>query len=581
MIVSSTKNIRDILNQGTRYVVPDYQRNFEWKKENATDFWEDAIEGKTFLGTFVFDISKIASEKKCIIVDGQQRLTTIFILLSACRNRAKQLRNIDQAIVIQEKLSFKNDTSGKSTLSKLETSESVKEVFEKTIISYDWDGKTFNFKNKNRQSNKIKPLYEFFTERVNKLNSKDLEGLLENIYSSTVVCIEIQDTQEAFDIFERTNARGMELNAADLLKNYLFSREAANDLKNVWENIVDNSSNNIVRMIKYFHVSKFGLVSKRKLFSEIKKYGEENSAEKLLQEINEFSYLFSIIIQGTYEDIIEWGSKKKLDEFSKEHNAKSLNRSFDALRLFGVTQGYPLIIKIMEFIPLLARKEHRKIIEKSFLKLAVSIEKYHFINNAISQRPGNEVEKYYADKCKENLNERNIKSFIESIIQDLKKKIVSESEFIERFSEVNYENDFPLIYYINDRLNNYNRKGGQVVEIYNPDKRIIKKNYNIEHLIPKNLEEYSFNREDFDNFIDNIGNLLVISLHTNSELRNKPLFDKLKILKDKDAVLLPEVNIFIKKWSNKDWTKLDSIKKNIQNRSQELGKRSLLEVWKI
>ena len=85
---------------------------------------------------------------------------------------------------------------------------------------------------------------------------------MEKLYDSSFVVIEIEDTQEAFDIFERTNARGMELNAADLLKNYLFARQASDNLSQDWESIIENSSGNILRMIKYYYVANYGYTPK-------------------------------------------------------------------------------------------------------------------------------------------------------------------------------------------------------------------------------------------------------------------------------------------------------------------------------
>ena len=98
------------------------------------------------------------------------------------------------------------------------------EIFSQTIASGTWDGKTFNFTHKKRQIAKIKPIYSYFVDKLSKFNKEEIKDILEKLYDSSFVVIEIEDTQEAFDIFERTNARGMELNAADLLKNYLFAR---------------------------------------------------------------------------------------------------------------------------------------------------------------------------------------------------------------------------------------------------------------------------------------------------------------------------------------------------------------------
>lgn len=582
MIDAKKITVRDLLDKSVQYGVPQNQRNFEWKKEQAEEFWEDISSGGTFLGTIVLDVNKEEKEKNILIVDGQQRLTTIFILLSACRNQAKKIKEIEQAQAIQHKLSFMDDTTGKSSKTKLVTSPSIRDVFEETITSYDWDGSKFNLKNKKRQANRIKPIYNYFSEKIVKYNQTKIQELLDFLYKSTIVKIEIQETREAFDIFERMNARGMELNAADLLKNYIFARkeiENIEDLEERWEVIVDNSIGNIVRMIKYFYVSKFGYIQKKKLFSAIKDYSETTGTKKMLNELESFSSLYQLIGNSTDRAVIEWATNEKINYFKKEYNAQSLNRVFDALSLFGVTQTYPIIIKSMSAISSVHNLKVKEKLAEKFLTSVEAIEKYHFINNAIAQRPGNEVEKYYADKCYEEIKtEKDINTFFNNINQDLSKKIVPKEEFIGRFTELNYEDDFILIYYIYDRMNNQEKKGGQYLNIYNPDKKILKRNYNIEHLIAQNTKEYdSILKDSKGDVLHNIGNLLVVSLHTNSMLGNKHIKDKFKILKEKEK--LPEAHRFIKDWECKNWSSLDDINKNIIKRAETLGEKAYKEIW--
>lgn len=583
MIDAKRVTVRDLLDKSTQYRVPESQRNFDWKKEHAEEFWEDMASGGTFLGTIVLDISREEKDKEVLIFDGQQRLTTIFILLSACRNQAMKKGKIEQAQIIQQKLSFMDDTTGASNKTKLIVSPSIKDAFEATITSYDWHGSNFAVPGKKRQVNRIKPIYDYFADKLRKYDHEQIKELLENLYKSVIVRIEIEETQEAFDIFERTNARGMELNAADLLKNYLFAKDASENLIERWETIVDNSLGNIVRMIKYFYVSKFGYVQKKRLFAELKKYGEKTGAGKLLDELEGFSQLYQLVGDSTSKSIIDWSDQEKIKYFAKEYNAQSLNRAFDALSLFNVSQTYPVVIKCLTALLSISKDEQR---EKSALKLLSFIqvlEKYHFINNAVSQRPGNEVEKYYADKCGEQIkNATDLDTFMKGIIDGLKEKLVSFEEFSGRFAELNYENDFLLIYYIHDRLNNQDNKGGQYINIYNPDRKIIRKNFNIEHLVARDLSEYEFDLDELsEDTVHNIGNLLVISFHTNSsqELGNKQIKAKFKVLKTKEAI--PEVKRFVEEWKSKSWNSLKAIQKNIADRAESLAQRAYQDVWKL
>lgn len=578
MITADKRSIEDILTKSVKYIVPDNQRNFEWKKEQAEEFWEDVSTGEVFLGTFVFDVSR-ENQKIITIVDGQQRLTTVFILLAALRHQAKKVESLSQALAIQNVLSFTDITTGKTLEGKLETSPSIKSVFEKTITNGDWDGDSFSFRGEKRKVNRLRPIYEFFKNKVAKFPSEEISLVLGNLYRSSVVQIDIQDTQEAFEIFERTNARGLELNAADLLKNYLFARGASDSLTEDWDEIVANASGNILRMIKYFYISRFGLVQKRELFRKLKKYGEKVGAQQLLTEIKSFSYLYYLLQNGKSEDISDFGKLYKIDFFRKEYHADKVNRAFDALNLFGVSQTYPLVIKVLEAFISEKDQQVREKSAKNFWLLLQTLEKYHFINNAVSQRPGNEVEKYYADKCEEKLDSSNLEAFVKQIVSDLKKKLVGSEEFISRFKSLNYENDFALVYYIFDRLNNIGREGGQVIKIYNPDKKLLKKNFNIDHLVAQNSDEYDFGDTEIGDLVHNIGNLLVISMHSNSQLQNIHMTKKFEILKDFEMLNLPEAANFVNSYSDKSWDSIENVSENIETRARDLAERSYGAVW--
>jgi len=325
MIKPLDKTVRGILDDSVRYVVPEYQRNFEWHKEHAEEFFEDISAGSVYFGTLVFDTSKRQKEKETIIVDGQQRLTTIFIFLAACRLRAHQIHSTGQTSAIQSKLSFIDDTTGDSGTPKLEASPSINEIFSQTIVNGIWDGKTFNFTHKKRQIAKIKPIYSYFVDKLSKFNKEEIKDILEKLYDSSFVVIEIEDTQEAFDIFERTNARGMELNAADLLKNYLFARQASDNLSQDWESIIENSSSNILRMIKYYYVSNYGYTPKKRLFKDLKKHGEIIDSKEFLIEYKENT--FSLDRFNQYHDKELLIRKTLIGPHRDEYHIYMINKS--------------------------------------------------------------------------------------------------------------------------------------------------------------------------------------------------------------------------------------------------------------
>jgi len=86
------------------------------------------------------------------------------------------------------------------------------------------------------------------------------------------------------------------------------------------------------------------------------------------------------------------------------------------------------------------------------------------------------------------------------------------------------------------------------------------------------MEKYKFNNDDINDYIHNIGNLLVISLHTNSECQNKHIEEKFSIFTKKED--LPEAKYFVNKWQKIKWLKPEDIIRNIKTRAKDLGNRS-------
>jgi uncharacterized protein with ParB-like and HNH nuclease domain len=581
MLNANKTKLEKVLSRAVKYSVPNYQRNFEWRRDNAEEFWQDIQSQGTFLGTIVFNVSKEETNQEIEIVDGQQRLTTIFILLAALRTAAVRVKNYQQASAIQQFISFIDNTSGASSATKFVASESIRDAFNETIANESWDGKDFNIKSlksKKRQINRIKPIYSFFAEKVSNFGFDDIKGILSNLYSSIFVEIEIMNTEDAFEIFERTNARGLDLNAADLLKNFLFAQTNLNNIEEKWEQVINYSSGNILRMIKYFYVSKQGGVRKKELFSKLRNYGEIVGSEKFLEELTRYARLYDLIINKGDEDFLEYGKEYSIEFYQTQYNAEEINRSLDAINLFGITQSYPLILKALDSVTVMESSRERETFAKQINQLVKLIENYHFVNSAVSQRPGNVVEKFYTDMCEPDMTVDSLKNIINKVKAKFVEERVKLPEFVERFKELNYHNDYRLVLYINDRFNNHERRGGQIEKMYNSDSRALRRNFDIEHLIAQDSSKYSLPPEKFEDLIHNIGNLIVISKHTNGSLQNKHILDKIPLIKNKDS-RLREVQELSEIWENSIWDTFEKIEKNIQERAENMAERAYNKVW--
>jgi uncharacterized protein with ParB-like and HNH nuclease domain len=215
MIQPRSVTASEILTLSNNFIVPKFQRDYSWKKSEASEFLGDlqseAARG-LFLGTLIFDVSD-ENNKRITIIDGQQRLTTILLLLIACRERAKAIGAKEIANMTQQRITFVNAATGQSLGPLLIASESIKDVFDH-VSSYSWDG-TFlpriDGKPVKRQVNRVKPVFDLFSHAISGHDQGLLSALLDAIYKVRVIRIDVEGEEEAFSIFERTNARGVRL----------------------------------------------------------------------------------------------------------------------------------------------------------------------------------------------------------------------------------------------------------------------------------------------------------------------------------------------------------------------------------
>lgn len=569
MIKPDNRTVLDILNSDLRYEIPAYQRDYRWGESEASELVDDLNESGDvglFLGTIILNSAR-EKEKISIVVDGQQRLTTISILLIACREVAKKVKAAGLAEEIQRKLTVK-DYTGKDIGFKVVTSESIREAYE-YIARYDWDGQ-FPDKKK-RQFNRIKPVYSYFYDKLlAEMGQDQLVAFLDKVFRAHVISLGIQDTAEAFSIFERTNARGVNLAASDLLKNTFFSK-GIEGIADQWKEIVDNSNDNILRMLKYYYVSYNGLVTKSKLYPKIKDRIRDIGAEAVIEELQQFSEFYDVFVRRVELEIKNYF--EAIGAVAIRASDPYLNRIFrsaEGLGLFKITQVYPIIYSALQCLLRNHLREDKKSAER-FVLLLECLERYHFINNAIGDRIGNEVEKFYADYCKEFAASSDFGETSALFLRDLRNKLIARDQFISSFSELSYSvQTKPLVAYIFDRINAAELKPSEDhVHIYNSDPKLQRRFYNIEHFYP------SSKRADLgsDDVVDSIGNLLVIGVELNSSLNNKDPIDKMKSLVEenrKRSAKLPYLMKFVEEYQPlaERWNH-ELIKKRARNLAEE------------
>jgi uncharacterized protein with ParB-like and HNH nuclease domain len=588
MISPEKQTIEQILG-GTRvkYSVPSYQRSYDWGKGELQELIDDLKqlkgdkEKELFLGNFIFDVS---DGENYNVVDGQQRLTTISILFIALREHAKKLNELEIAAEIQKYISIYSKIRGKNEI-KFNVSQNIKDVYE-MMANPEWDGQfvdKIESKPVKRQVNKIKPIYSYIIKELAEYNSTELKEFINGLWDTYVIVIQVESTQDVFAVFERTNARGLDLNIGDLLKNYIFSYQQ-DGFEDKWAEIIENANGGLPRMLKYFWVSRKGYIQQSNLYREIKNYVKEidgqNNQEGIkifVKELYAFSRYYKVVQSLDPEQVRDWLEEIGLTDLAQNEDYYArIARVFQALKLFRVTQSIPVIYSIFR---LYVKKESTKF--DWLLNSLEAIEKYHFVNNVVSGRVGHEVENFYAETANRLYNSKE--DFVAELTRfknDLSKKRALRDEFSSNFvdSIVYNTSNIGLINYVFDRINNYKVKGSQYVPIYSPEKDLKKRNYNIEHILAQN-HKAKFTEEEQEKF-DQIGNLIVISRHTNSQLQDLDPKDKVKLIESdkKHFGNLRYMDDFLNDYKAdlEDWN-FDSIDK----RSENMAKMAFEKIWQF
>jgi hypothetical protein len=409
--------------------------------------------------------------------------------------------------------------------------------------------------------------------------------------------ITLVDLQEAYLFFERTNARGRNLEVGDLLKAHLFANHPnETEIIEIWDAIVDRSNNQLTRMLKYFYIIEKGHITSSKLFKGLKELYEEEEdknhrVKKIVERLDEFSIFFDAVHRLTDEkklipifDNLNGGKKRSIDALL----LNSIYHSIDGLNLFRITQVTPLLWSfLMKFYGLKLNDERRH--RKTILYFFKSLENYHFINNFISDRVGNEVEKLYASYARDFSSVKDANDFstlLKELYSDLKNKLQPKETFISEFCALEYADSASNVglYYIFDRFNNSDvNKDGEILspsdrdKIYHAYIPVAKTDIEIEHWYPRSRARDK--NKKVLSWCNNIGNLIAITRKVNqNKLRDKPPQEKYEILKDNPQYCTFHHN---KRFINEYAPFTDWDESAINDRAAKLAEEAYTSIWKF
>lgn len=352
------------------HVIPDYQRSYAWTENNLMDFWEDITNRPTghFLGSVVVT-GQDDDDKE--IVDGQQRLTTALIALSAIRDKFSDIGAHEAASGIHKTYIYARDEGTEHKPRLRNESTEANNRIEDAVFSLPNDrrGKTHDQK----ESLEAKA-YNFFLHKISQVLSdkphkqEALNSLKEQFLKARIIYVLSEDRNGAFRIFETLNDRGTVLEPLDLIKNFLFqyvSDDPARQAVKTWNstsNIVDQLSLPSVsakRFAYYAWNSRTGseapstkYVLNERLLRSVMDYvsqkDESKSKELALEIVTYFNFCASLleVFEAVLKDRNGKVAWKKLDPNFRNNRYDEINRHLYGILVTEASQPIPLLLSL-------------------------------------------------------------------------------------------------------------------------------------------------------------------------------------------------------------------------------------------
>lgn len=539
--------IQNVFKKG-KLIVPDFQREYDWDDVNLTEFIDDINETKEndnyFIGHMVFEGEFNGSE--FIIIDGQQRITTITILLCAIRDRFIELNEPDLANAIHESYIFSRDIN---YLEYPILENRMPYPILQAQIQSKPENRDFGVKPDKKGEFKIISSYTKIAKILSVLDVEKLKILRDKVLNLETIFVAATDLASASTIFMTLNATGKDLSPLDLVKNYLFSlypRECHIDEPNdTWKEILKNTSGND-KFLNNSFASRYKKIADHKIFKEIIK--------EVVNDIDAKSFLKNLKVDSAILKKIN-----KPSEVDWNRNNHDIFESINAIsKIFKVEVANSFLISLIR------EYEDDKITKNVLMKILHAMEKFHFIHTAICSNRSSGYDKLYAKNAKllyEAVGRENKHIIILNFKTDLERKIPDEDQYKANFDKKLYYSSKetkqkPLVQYV---LNKLERQK-------NPNAILI--NTSIEHIYPEKHELW----EDLENssLIKNIGNLVLLDSGLNSNIGNK-IFSKKKTIIEKESKLITTKEVFdnFQSWSDEE----------IQNRNVLLQNKLYSEIW--
>jgi uncharacterized protein with ParB-like and HNH nuclease domain/predicted transport protein len=505
---ASSANFLTVIKGPKQFVIPIYQRTYSWQIAQCNKLFNDILriskDGSSpghFIGSVVYfqeSIHTVSDVPKLLVIDGQQRLTTISIMIAAL---AEFVRD-NQVIIDTNFTKLQNyyllnpeeegDLRYKLLLTRRDK-DSLINIIKGVPLGKD-------------ASLRVADNFKFFKEKINAENAVDIYNGIMRLFIVDVALEKDKDNPQL--IFESLNSTGLDLSQADLIRNYILMGQEiklqTELYEKYWYPMEQSYGNEYTASFDWFmrdYLSvKTGTIPRiDRVYDSFKTYASSSKAPDNITEVVQDIYKFS----GFYVNMV----------LHKEPDAE-LQKGFKNISKLKVDVCYPFLL------PVYNDYETGEITNDDFQQIISLVENYVF-RRAICGIPTNSMNKTFATLYK-SIQKTDYLEGIKAAFQllDSYKRFPTDTEF-EKEIVVKEVYIFRNRNYLLSKLENYKRK-----EFVNID------DYTIEHIMPQNPElsnEWQTMlgenwKEVQIKYLHSLGNLTLTGY--NSELSDKPFTQK-------------------------------------------------------
>lgn len=538
-----------------RFIIPVYQRNYDWKIENCKQLYDDLIQviknnSKThFFGSIVSVYEPSGRNTEFLIIDGQQRLTTMSLLFLALYNL------LEEKIIISEDESLKDQIYEDFLVDKYQPQEKRMKL---KPIKNDQKAfsKLFNSKDDYIKDSNLTINYSYFYERIQK-QEITIDELFDAICRLEIINITLNNEDNPQLIFESLNSTGLDLSEGDKIRNYILmglpKQKQDEYYEKYWNCIEKCTKYDVSSFIRdYLSVKQLVIPSQKKVYINFKKYVEDSSLKiiEILEDLLSYAKRYNILLCG-------------------KTSSKELNSCINRLNRLETTVTRPFFLEVL-------RLYDENQINLNEVAEAFSITESYLFRRTICDLPTNALNKIFLLLNREIMRYDGTDS---NYIEKLKFALLSKKDRA-RFPN---DDDFSLMFtekpiyqmnsknkiYILERLENFGTLEDK--DIY---RHYDEGEYSIEHIMPQHLtpawiKELGDSYEEIhDTWLHRIANLTLTAY--NSKYSNSTFVEK-KTMKNgfEDSGIRLNTYVFKKD----KWTLAE-----LRDRNDYLLKRAL-DIW--